>query len=85
MQQGLRDPKRRVVGLKQTLRALQQDRLAAVYLADDIDEPLRRKIQSACAEREVEIRPAGLSQRELGTLCQIEVGAAVVGILKTEG
>ena len=78
----LRDPRMRVVGLKQTLRALQQDRAQMVYLANDVDDHIRRKITSACAERNVEIRPAGVGQRTLGEWCQIEVGAAVVAVLK---
>lgn len=83
MVEALRDPKSRLIGLKQTLRALQQDRVNAVYLASDVDEHVRRKISAACLERGVEIRPAGMSQRDLGTLCRIEVGAAVVAVLKS--
>lgn len=83
MVQALRDPKKRVVGLKQTLRALQQDRVAAVYLAGDVDEHIRRKVANACLERGVEIRPAGMGQDDLGAFCQIEVGAAVIALLKS--
>ncbi len=83
MVEALRDPKSRLVGLKQTLRALQQDRVNAVYLASDVDEHVRRKISVACGERGVEIRPAGMNQRDLGNLCRIEVGAAVVAVLKS--
>jgi large subunit ribosomal protein L7A len=82
MVEALRDPRLRVVGLKQTLRNLQQDRVAVVYLANDIDDHIRRKVGTACAERDVEIRPAKLNQAEMGALCGIEVGAAVVAVLK---
>lgn len=83
MVEALRDPKMRVVGLKQTLRVLQQDRVRAVYLASDVDDHVRRKVSTACLEHGVELRRAGMSQRELGAFCQIEVGAAVVAVLKT--
>ena len=82
MVQALHDPKMRVVGLKQTLRALQQGRVAAVYLASDVDEHIRRKIANACAEHGVEVRSAGMTQDDLGAFCQIEVGAAVIALLK---
>lgn len=82
MIEALRDPGLRVVGLKQTLRALQQDRVKSVYLASDVEDHVRRKIAAACAEQGVGIQPAGMSQRDLGTLCRIEVGAAVVAVLK---
>ena len=82
MSDALRDPKMRIVGLKQTLRALQQDRVATVFLADDADDHIRRKIRTACGERGVAIRTAGMGQLELGALCRIEVGAAVVAVLK---
>ena len=85
MVQVLHDPKTRIVGLKQTLRALLQDRVVQVYLADDADEHIRRKISSACAERGVPIRSAGMNQHDLGTLCEIEVGAAVVALMKSPG
>jgi large subunit ribosomal protein L7A len=77
-------PDMRVVGLKQTLRVLQQDRVAIVYLADDVDDHIRRKIAAACAERDVRIVSAGVDQRELGSRCRIEVGAAMVAILKSQ-
>ncbi|MGE5529644.1 MAG: ribosomal L7Ae/L30e/S12e/Gadd45 family protein [Patescibacteria group bacterium] len=78
----LRDPAKRVVGFKQTLRVLQQGRAAMVYLATDVDEHIKRKIMAACAEHGVELRSAGLPQRELGTLAQIDVGAAVIATLR---
>ena len=77
-----RDPKTRMVGLKQTLRALLQDRVTLVYVADDVDDHIKRKVAVACAERGVELRSAGMSQAELGSMCRIEVGAAVVSVLK---
>ena len=84
MIEALCDAKRCVVGLKQTLRALQQDRVAEVYLADDIDEHIRRKIITACGEHDVSCESAGMNQKELGAKCRIEVGAAVLSILKPD-
>lgn len=80
--QEIKETKDKVIGYKQTLRALQQNRVSCVYVANDIDEYLTRKIQEACREKQITLIPVNLSQRELGKLCQIEVGAAVVALIK---
>jgi len=82
MVEALRDQGLRIIGLKQTLRSLQQDRVSLVYLANDVEDHIKRKISIACVESGVELRAAGLSQKDLGSVCGIEVGAAVVAVLK---
>jgi large subunit ribosomal protein L7A len=80
--QQIRDVKEKIVGLKQTLRAMQQGKVKMVYVADDIEEHVLRKISDACRETNVSLTRLELSQHELGKFCQIEVGAAVVALLK---
>jgi large subunit ribosomal protein L7A len=80
--QQIKDVKEKIVGLKQTLRAMQQGKVKMVYVADDIEEHVLRKISDACRETNVSLTRLELSQRELGSFCQIEVGAAVVALLK---
>ncbi len=81
--QAIKDAKEKVIGLKQTLRAIQQDKVNAVVLANDIEEHLVKKILEACEEKRISVFPLNIGQRELGRLCQIEVGASVVALIKS--
>lgn len=71
----------RTVGLKQSVKAIQNGRARTVYLADDADDAIRQEILSCC-------RQAGLtaetvpSKASLGKACGIECSAAVVALLK---
>lgn len=80
--QAIKEAPQKIVGLKQTLRAIQQDQIREVYLANDIEDHIVRKITDSCREKGVSLIPAGVNQKELGRLCKIEVGAAMVGIVK---
>ena len=80
--QAIKEASRKIVGLKQTIRAIQQDRIKEVYLASDTEDYIVRKITDSCREKGIPLIPANLSQKEIGRLCKIEVGAAIVGILK---
>ena len=78
----LKNIKEKVIGLKQTLRAIQQDEVATVYTANDLEEHILRKIAEPCREKNIPLLMVSLTQKDLGRVCQIEVGAAVVAILK---
>jgi large subunit ribosomal protein L7A len=80
--QQIKDVKEKIVGLKQTLRAMQQGKVKMVYVADDIEEHVLRKISDACRETNVPLTRLGYCQHEMGKFCKIEVGAAVVALLK---
>jgi len=68
-----------IVGTKQVLRALAEDKLDCVYLANDVDEALHLRLRTACEGRGVQIHPV-LTMKELGQACGIQVGAACAGI-----
>lgn len=70
-----------VVGLKQVLRALDAGTLSAVYLADDAQEHIRRRVIERAKTHETEIIPIE-SMQALGTIAGIDVGAATAGILR---
>lgn len=72
---------KKVIGLKQTIRALHQGRVEKVFYAADTEEHLLRRLAPICQEKGVPVLPAKLSQKELGKICQIEVGAAIVAIV----
>ena len=67
--------KGKVVGLKQTRRALVHGAAAAVSLACDAD-PLR----ALCAEKAIPC-DSSMTLRQLGTACGIAVPAAAVAVL----
>ncbi|HBE78923.1 MAG TPA: 50S ribosomal protein L7Ae-like protein [Firmicutes bacterium] len=82
MVQAIKEAKQKIIGLKQTLRAIQQDHVSAVYMANDVEEHILRKISGPCQEKQIPLIKTSLTQKELGRLCQIEVGAAIVGIIE---
>jgi len=82
MVQSIKDASRRIVGLKQTLRVMQQDLIKEVYIACDTEEHILRKISEICREKTVPLIQLQLTKKELGRFCQIEVGAAIVAIMK---
>ena len=68
-----------IVGTKQVLRAVLQDQLAYVYLAEDVDAFLAVKLRAACEEHQVEVKTI-TTMKELGVACNIDVGAACAGV-----
>ena len=72
---------RKVIGTKQLRKALKANRIAAAYLADDADPMLLQPIQEQCAAAGVEVVHVK-SMQELGSLCQLRVGAACAGLLR---
>jgi len=70
-----------VVGVKQTLRMLEQNRITELFIARDADSYVTRYVLDAAKNGKVPIRYVD-SMKQLGHLCGIEVGAAVAGSLK---
>ena len=66
----------KVVGAKQTKRALTGGTAVAVYLADDADPRVTEAIRELCVEHKVPVYDVP-SMKELGHVCGIAVGAAV--------
>jgi len=78
----LQTKKKRVIGLKQTLRAIQQNKPCVVYLANDVDEHIVRRIQMASHGKNVKIVVTRVGRKELGQICRIDVCAAVVAVVQ---
>lgn len=81
MDEALKDPAKRVVGLKQVLRAVKSGQAATVYLCRDADEFIYRQVETACEEHGVPIVPED-SMEALGKACRIAVKTATAAILK---
>ncbi|MGI5901625.1 MAG: ribosomal L7Ae/L30e/S12e/Gadd45 family protein [Desulfitobacteriia bacterium] len=70
-----------VVGLKQTLRALENDEVQRIYFAKDADALLIKPVLELANSKQVEIYEVQ-SMSELGRACGIKVGASVAAILE---
>lgn len=69
-----------VVGIKQTLRALEKNQLQRVYIAKDVDPKLFASLIESCEKNAVPMEEVETSIL-LGKLCGIAVKAAAAGIL----
>ena len=76
----LKQATKRVVGNKQTAKAIQKGTAKTVYIADDADVRVV-PLLDACAEAQVDVEKVATMQ-ELGKACGIHVGAATAAILK---
>jgi large subunit ribosomal protein L7A len=72
-----------VVGVKQTLRMLEQGRISEIFVAKDAELYVTRHILEAAREDRIPIKYVE-SMKQLGNLCGIDIGAAVAGSLKSE-
>ena len=70
----------RVVGAKQTRRALADGRAVRVFLAEDADPGVTDPVEVLCAEHGVPVER--ISATELGQACGIAVGAAVAALVR---
>ena len=81
MTEMLKQADKRVVGSKQVLRALNEDRAARVFLGRDADGFIYHRINGLCEEKGVPVTVVD-SMQELGRLCTVNVQAACAAVLK---
>ena len=77
----LKQATKRVVGNKQTAKAIQKGTAKTVYIADDADVRVVQQLLDACAEARLNVEKLA-NMQELGKACGIHVGAATAAILK---
>ncbi|MDF2947645.1 MAG: ribosomal protein L7Ae/L30e/S12e/Gadd45 [Bacillales bacterium] len=70
----------RVIGIKQTLRAVQHNTVKIVVIANDARHDLIGEIKSTAEKNGIPIIEVD-SMKKLGLNCGISVGAASVGII----
>ncbi len=73
----------KVIGVKQSRKAIREGRACRVYLACDADPALTEPLAESCARSGIPTEP-GCTMEQLGKACHITVGASVVAILKQE-
>lgn len=76
----LKQARKRIVGIKQTTKAVLHSQTEVVYIAADAEEEVVRPLITLCGEKGVEIIEAS-SMVELGRACGIQVGSAAAAIL----
>ena len=74
--------KDKVIGVKQSRRALRDRRAAVVLLGSDADPALTAPVEALCREQQVPVVKE-YTMEELGHAAGIQVGAAVIAILNT--
>ena len=81
MLQALADAQNRVVGTKQLLRALDEGKIAHVYVAKDADLLLTKRVSDRCYDMNIPCTQVE-SMEKLGRACAIDVKAAAAGLLR---
>ena len=71
----------RVVGVKQSRRAIREGRAVQVFLATNADPALTAPLAELCAAEGVPVEQEQ-TMEELGKAAGIQVGAAVVAVLR---
>ena len=71
----------KIIGTKQTLKAVDKGQVSVVFIAQDADEHVVSPLKELCLKKGIE--PVYVStMKELGEACEIQVGAASAAILK---
>ena len=81
MYEELRQAEDLVAGTKQTIRALREELVSIIYLADDTEEAVKKEIFTAVGEQDVHIVYVP-SKAELGEECGIDVPCACAAVLR---
>lgn len=71
----------KVVGVKQTIKAIKAGTVKTVYIAKDADDKFIQPVKLLVEEESLELVYVD-SMKELGKLCGIDVGAATAAVLK---
>ena len=73
--------KSKVIGVKQSMKAIKSGKAAAAYFADDADPSLLEPIRKLCEAENVKTITVE-TMTALGHACDIDVGAAIAVVLK---
>jgi len=75
---------KKVIGIKQSIRAIEKGLAEKVYIASDADSRLISPLQQLCAEKNIPVQLVE-TMKALGESCGIDVGAAAVTQIRAEG
>ena len=77
----LNNADKRIVGTKQLLRAIQKKQVTHVFVAEDADEFVYRRVRTAAEDANIPVTVVP-TMKELGEACHIQVPTASAGILQ---
>lgn len=72
---------RKVVGVKQTQKVIREGAAVCVYIAQDAENRVTHPVYELCIQTETPVQEVA-SMQELGSAVGIDVGAAVVAVLR---
>ena len=70
----------KVIGVKQSRKAVREGRAGRVYLACDADPAITAPVAESCEAAGIPVE-TGYTMAQLGQACRISVGASVVAVL----
>ena len=79
--QELKASHKKIVGLKQTVKAVRNGTAKMVYVAEDADDFIKKSVLDACSDTKLQIIYVN-NMKELGDACGIEIGASTAAIIK---
>ncbi len=78
--ESLKEARRKVIGSKQTYRAVEKEEARVVFIAEDAESKVVEPIIQLCREKGIDWHYGG-NMAELGQKCGIKVGAASAAII----
>lgn len=72
---------KKVIGAKQTAKAIEKNIVECVFIAQDAEKRVVSPIENSCKQHGVPVQYIA-TMIELGKMCNIDVGAATVAVLK---
>ena len=79
--QELKASHKKIVGLKQTVKAVRNGTAKRVYVAEDADDFIKQSVLDACSDKNLQIIYVN-SMKELGDACGIDIGASTAAIVE---
>ena len=79
MEEVIGNARRKVVGTKQTLKALEKDEVIQLFIARDAEEKVTCPVLTLCKEKDIDPQYVD-TMVKLGKMCGIKVKAAVAAI-----
>ncbi|HOE57696.1 MAG TPA: ribosomal L7Ae/L30e/S12e/Gadd45 family protein [Bacillota bacterium] len=78
--QELKASRNRIVGLKQTVKAVKSGVVKKVYIAENAEDFIKQSVLDACRDKNLQIIYVD-SMKELGSACGIGIGASTAAII----
>jgi len=79
--QQLQQARKKTVGSKQTLKAVQRGQAKVVYVARDAEKQVTEAIVQVCSDQNIPVVEVE-TMRILGRICGIEVACAVAAVIE---